>query len=108
MFIGTMPPLCTPRDLTFSVSTCHHMLIAACNPFTSPNSRLQVWFYIFTTSIENLEGAEIPDAVAVSSVITSASFNPEMCFTLAELLLQQYAQGGSGTNLLASYLSVYT
>lgn len=67
-----------------------------------------VWFYIFTTSVENLEGATIPDAVAVSSVVTSDKFSPEMCFTLAELLLQQYAQGGSGTSLLASYLSVYT
>ena len=67
-----------------------------------------VWFYIFTTSVENLEGAAIPDAVAVSSVVTSDKFSPEMCFTLAELLLQQYAQGGSGTSLLASYLSVYT
>eukprot|EP00040_Diaphanoeca_grandis_P025176 m.139141 g.139141 ORF g.139141 m.139141 type:complete len:361 (-) comp30039_c0_seq1:102-1184(-) len=66
------------------------------------------WFYIYTTSIEALPAAEVPDASALACVVCSEQFNPELYFDIAGVMVGHYANGGSGTQLMQAYLSLYT
>ncbi|XP_065071950.1 DENN domain-containing protein 10-like isoform X1 [Rhopilema esculentum] len=64
------------------------------------------WYHFITVKIS--ENSKLPMVTAISLVIISKNFNPELCNAVGTVFLKSYLKSGTPTSTLTGFLTLYT